>query len=63
MDKSNIYFNNGKKNLRENAQWNVNKTIGYLVRNKIKHWKKVQDREISDTLGQDFNRSLTRQAS
>ena len=48
MDKSNIYFSNRKK-LRENARWNVNKTIRCLVRNKIKH-RKVQDSEISDTL-------------
>ena len=50
MNKSNIYFGNGKK-LRENARWNVNKTIKCLERTKIKHRKKVQDREISDTRG------------
>ena len=30
------------------------------MRNKIKHRQKVQDREIADTRGLDFNRSLTR---
>jgi len=42
MDKSNIYFSNGKKKLQENTRWNVNKTIRCLVRNKIKHQKKYK---------------------
>ena len=38
MDKSNIYFSNGEKKLRENARWNVNKTIRcFLVRKRIEH--------------------------
>jgi hypothetical protein len=31
-----------EKKLRENARWNVNKTIRCLVRNKIKHRKKYK---------------------
>jgi hypothetical protein len=31
-----------ENNFSENARWNVNKTIGYLVRNKIKHRKKYK---------------------
>ena len=50
MDKSNNYLlQQWKTNLWENARWNVNKTIRCLVRNKIT-LKKVQDREIYDTL-------------
>ena len=51
MDKSNIYFNNGKKKLRENTRWNVNKTIRYLVRNKIKHRKKYKIGKSPTPLG------------
>ena len=50
MDKSNIYFSSGKK-LRENARWNVNKTIRYLVRNKIKHRKKYKIGKSPTPLG------------
>ena len=50
MDKLNIYFSNGKK-LRENARWNVNKTIRCLVRNKIKHRKKYEIGKSPTPLG------------
>jgi hypothetical protein len=36
-----------EKKLQGNARWNVNKTIRCLVRNKIKHQKKIQDREMN----------------
>ena len=51
MDKSNIYFSNGKKKLQENARWNVNKTIRCLVRNKIKHRKKYKIGKSPTPLG------------
>jgi hypothetical protein len=35
-----------KQKLRENARWNVNKTVRCLVRNKIKHRKKYSHRYI-----------------
>ena len=50
MDKSNIYFCNGKK-MRENARWNVNKTIRCLVGNKIKHRKKYKIGKSPSPLG------------
>ena len=50
MDKANIYVSNGNK-LRENARWNVNKTIRCLVRNKIKHRKKFKIGKSPTPLG------------
>jgi hypothetical protein len=40
-----------EKKLRENAPWNVNKTIRCLVRNKIKHRKKYKIGKFPTPLG------------
>ena len=51
MDKWNIYFSNGKTNLRENARWNVNKTIRGLVRKRIKHRKEGKTKKSQTHAG------------
>jgi hypothetical protein len=51
MDKSNIYFSNGKINCGKTLDGMETKTIRCLVRNKIKHRKKYKIGKSPTPLG------------